>query len=136
MLKDLNKQINDYVRQLKGTRAAKRAQKIEMRNKILLSNLSKVESKQRGFSSKVEQEGERLHGGPGLEGKVARSMAEALEQDHKIAAQPASGGATVRTEAETLVKYAQKSGEFAQDSVAAVVDHDKCIRCKAIRIRI
>jgi predicted nucleic acid-binding Zn-ribbon protein len=124
---ELEKEVNEYIKQLKGTRAAKRAQKIAMRNKILLGNVAKYEEKYRKLEAAVLKENERVNEGIGLPKKLARAMGTAQQEDRELATQPASGGATVKCEADVLTKYVQASKEFTESTIGAAKDNDTCI---------
>ena len=123
----LEAEVNDYVKKLKGTRAAKRAQKIQMRHKVVVGAMQEYHVKHRTQSIIVSKEVVRMTEGIGMMGKLDHAMAGAVQQDRKAENEQNSGGATVKTEASTLVKYTQVSGEFATQALEAAVDHDTCI---------
>jgi len=98
----------------------RRAKKIERRAKIVTSELQEIERKARSFSAVVNQEGARLNNGLGLTHNLDRSMKDAQQDDRALAEKPAylGGGATIKGETETLVKYASASAEFAEQVCA------------------
>ena len=123
----LEKEVNAYIKQLKGTRAAKRAKKIEMRNKILLGNVDKYEQKYRKFEGALLKEDKRVTEGIGLGKKLERGMSTAQQEDREMATKPASGGPTVKSETTVLTNYVEVSRDFAGEIIEAAQDDDTCI---------
>ena len=125
-VEELEQQVNAFVMQLKGKRSAKRATKIEMRNKIVLAEVQKYSTKHRVFSGRVDKERARIL--PGLGKSISRSMEMAQKEDREAESLNGPGsGTTVKNETETLIGYTKQSQEFAQSALVAITDHDVCI---------
>ena len=119
----------NYVKQLKGTRAAKRAKKIAMRNKILLSEVNKYETMAKNLIGMVEKEKTRVKGGKEgevpLRIKLDRALKESEAEDEKLTND--GGVPTLTNQASTLQKYVQPSSEFTKKVVGVTSDHEAAI---------